>query len=87
MTSSWKRPGSITFLLVGIILLVFGVIFYFLPLVECPLCHGATASDFAVDPGQGPTRITVELCAVCVRGKASLVKAWQIRRVLEDRTR
>src|SRR5947207_4764008 len=45
MDPATKRPGSITFLLVGLVLLVTmaGFTFFCIPLVKCPCCQGAGA--------------------------------------------
>jgi len=43
MVAEAKRPGSITFLLAGLVLLVTvaGFAFFCIPLVKCPCCQGA----------------------------------------------
>ena len=40
MGTSEKRPGSITFLLVGLVLMVMVSGLAFIPLFTCPNCHG-----------------------------------------------
>jgi hypothetical protein len=57
-----KRPGSITFLLVGLVLLVTGAGMFaaFVPIVKCPVCLGLSIGVVLKNGSQVPIKDVTE---------------------------
>ena len=56
----------------------------FLPMMECPYCHGISGKDFDRYQQEGIRMDSYpsELCGACFHGRVSVVKAWRMRNVL-----
>jgi hypothetical protein len=76
-----RRPSEFGMPLIVLgFLLSMVVLGRFLPLVECPFCHGVRADALPRNPEGLMTRTPTELSGVCFQGKASLFNARRIRR-------